>query len=158
MSCRERAGELHSIPANPIPADRRFTTGADGKIEFVNEHWLQYSGSKREFPPTHPDDPEPCPAMGENGGFGTKRSRWKCGYGRLIGEEEYRYHLLRAIPIREGDTITKWVGTFTDIEDQKQAVKKKDEFISIASQELKTPLTTIKAYTQLLDLAIEEAG
>lgn len=32
-----------------------------------------------------------------------------------------------------------------------EALKRKDEFISIASHELKTPLTTIKAYIQLLD-------
>ncbi|MDB5021593.1 MAG: domain S-box protein, partial [Pedobacter sp.] len=36
-----------------------------------------------------------------------------------------------------------------DISDQKANEKRKDEFISIASHELKTPLTTIKAFFQL---------
>ena len=147
---QERAGELHSI-LESIP-QIAFTTDADGKIEFVNEHWLQYSGSKQEFPPTHPDDPDLAPQWEKTVASG-KALEMEVRV-RAAGKEEYRFHLLRAIPIREGETITKWVGTFTDIEDQKQAVKKKDEFISIASHELKTPLTTIKAYTQLLDRAI----
>jgi signal transduction histidine kinase len=148
---QERAGELHSI-LESIP-QIAFTTGADGRIEFVNEHWLQYAPSKQEFPCTHPDDPDLARQWEKTVASGQALEMEV--RVRPIDKEEYRFHLLRAIPIREGDTITKWVGTFTDIDDQKQAVKKKDEFISIASHELKTPLTTIKAYVQLLDRAID---
>jgi len=147
---QERAGELHST-LESIP-QIAFTTGADGHIEFVNEHWLRYAPSKREFPLTHPEDADlpgvwaKTVASGQALELEIRVRRGDAG--------DYRFHLLRAIPIREGETISKWVGTFTDIEDQKQAVKRKDEFISIASHELKTPLTTIKAYVQLLERAI----
>lgn len=41
-----------------------------------------------------------------------------------------------------------------EIEFRKQAEHKKDEFISIASHELKTPLTSVKGYIQLLQRSI----
>lgn len=40
---------------------------------------------------------------------------------------------------------------FVDLTEQKKLERKKDEFISIASHEIKTPLTIIKGYLQLLN-------
>jgi two-component system CheB/CheR fusion protein len=47
--------------------------------------------------------------------------------------------------------LKKMLGTVTDITDFKQLQQQKDDFISIASHELKTPLTSLKASLQLMD-------
>ncbi|MBC8032830.1 MAG: PAS domain-containing protein [Chitinophagaceae bacterium] len=71
---------------------------------------------------------------------------------RLLGrDQKYKWHLSRAIPVFKNGSIIKWLGTNTDIEDHKESERKKDEFISIASHELKTPLTSLRAYMQLLE-------
>lgn len=44
-----------------------------------------------------------------------------------------------------------------EIEFRKQAEHKKDEFISIASHELKTPLTSVKGYIQLVQRSLNRA-
>lgn len=61
-------------------------------------------------------------------------------------------------PIRDKKgTIVSVVKTATDITDRKLLEKKKDEFLGIASHELKTPLTSIKGYTQILERKFKQA-
>lgn len=45
-----------------------------------------------------------------------------------------------------------------EIQLRKQTERKKDEFISTASHELKTPLTSVKGYMQLLDRSIDKGN
>ncbi|KFC20371.1 ATP-binding protein [Chryseobacterium sp. FH1] len=126
-----------------------FTLDGDGKVNFVNSKWYEYSASELEFPETHPDDKniqyefERCKKKGKALELESRIKNITTG--------DYRFHLLRMSPVYDGKSIKNWVGTFTDIDDQKKVEKEKDEFLSIASHELKTPLTSIKAYMQLLD-------
>ncbi len=131
-----------------------FTATQKGNLEFVNRHWLEYAASEKEFPVNHPSE-KPLEA------------RWKAGiqnckpfdFETRIKQKDtgvFRFFLLKATPVYEANELTKWVATLTDIEERKQDERKKDEFISIASHELKTPLTSIKAYIQLLERIIHE--
>ena len=58
--------------------------------------------------------------------------------------------MAKAVPMIENGQIKLWIGTNTNIELQKASEQKKDEFLSITSHELKTPLTSIKAFNQLI--------
>ncbi len=53
---------------------------------------------------------------------------------------------------------TRVIGVAMDITDLKNLLKQKDDFIGIASHELKTPITTIKAYTQVLEEMLKVKG
>jgi len=70
----------------------------------------------------------------------------------------YRWQLSRAIPLRdEQGKIQFWIGTSTDIQEIKEQEQQKDYFISMASHELKTPITSIKGYIQILQSMYENS-
>lgn len=51
-----------------------------------------------------------------------------------------------------------YIGSCVDITEQKHLQQQKDNFIGIASHELKTPVTSIKAYTQVLEKMFVKKG
>jgi signal transduction histidine kinase len=131
-----------------------FTVTPDGKIDFVNRNWFTFSRTQDDFPECHPHDPAILATLKSHIQKGTALEmevRIK-----PLDAQLYRYHLLRIVPIEEDQLIAQWVGTFTDIDDQKQLSQKKDEFLSIASHELKTPLTSMRGYVQLLNRSLKD--
>src|SRR5665213_2573356 len=76
----------------------------------------------------------------------------------MRSDGEYRWHLIRLMSIRNENKVQLWVGTATDIHELKLLQQQKDDFISIASHELKTPLTALKATLQLLNKIKDDAS
>lgn len=152
---KNQVEHLHSI-LESLP-QIAFTANTDGDITYVNHKWLQYAISGEHIPEIHPDDSEMSDILRTHCNTMSEPIEEEVRI-REIETGKFRHHLLRIVPIKEEEKVLNWVGTFTDIEEQKQIESKKDEFLSIASHELKTPLTGIKAYIQLLERVSAKSG
>ena len=102
-----------------------WTARADGSVEYWNQRWFDYTGTTLEQtegwgwePVIHPDDTRNCIAVWtqalETG------EHYKVEYRFKRADGEYRWHLGRALPVRDAENrVVKWFGTCTDIHDQK---------------------------------------
>lgn len=141
---------LNSIPAIAWSSD------TNGDVNFYNQRWYDYTGLNFEETKSwgwkaviHPDDLQynitayTKILAGNTAGSFEIREKSKDGM--------FRWHLVNIEPVRNNDgNITQWIGTATDIQRLKELEQQKDEFISIASHELKTPLTSVKAFNQIM--------
>ena len=140
---------------NAIP-QQVWTVDAEGHLLAVNDvlcHSFGETAAKileigmSSF--THPDDLPAAYQKWEE----ARRSghEYQAEYRLRFADGSYRWHLGRAVPMIEDGAVTMWLGTNTDIDAQKENEQRKDEFLSIASHELKTPLTSIKSFNQLMN-------
>ena len=102
-----------------------------GEVSFFNQRWYDYTQIKIEDIKNwcwksfiHPDDLENS-ITGYRNSIATKMPYQSESRYRRASDGMYRWHLIRSLPVKNNvGEIIMWVGTATDIEDQKQAENK----------------------------------
>ncbi|WP_462220237.1 PAS domain S-box protein [Ferruginibacter sp.] len=133
-----------------------WTGDTEGNLNYFNQSVYDYTGLTAEeinkegwLQIVHPDDRDENIRLWLHAITTGKDFLFEHRFKRYDGE--YRWQLSRATPQKDAaGNIQMWVGTSTDIQDMKEMDAQKDLFISMASHELKTPVTSIKGYVQIL--------
>jgi two-component system, OmpR family, phosphate regulon sensor histidine kinase PhoR len=140
-----------------------WTANEKGEIEYFNNRWFEYTGKEKINSINdlqaliHQDDKAAYMELWKNTVISGKAFEMVHRFKKADGE--YRWHFSHALPYKNNSNeIVNWFGISTDIDEQQKALEKKDEFISIASHELKTPVTSIKGYVQILRFNFEKEG
>jgi signal transduction histidine kinase/FixJ family two-component response regulator len=159
---------LESLPAVA------FTAKPDGAIDFVNRFWYNYSANKRSFPETKPPQ-KSIAELWQDSLINQKPLSCEVELKHLQ-TDEYNYFLLRIIPVMVGGQLTKWVGTLTNIHEQKmlnefleQKITERtrelveanreleasnndlQQFASVAWHDLKEPLRKIRTFSSIIN-------
>lgn len=105
-----------------------WTNNPDGTSSSLNKYWYEYTGltpaESADWGWTkalHPDDVEQVLQVYMDS---LKKGQVCNTQGRFLqsSDQKYRWHLIKDVPIRnDKDEITLWVGTATDIQNQKDA-------------------------------------
>jgi PAS domain S-box-containing protein len=131
-------------------------TDGDGNDIYFNKNWLDFTGQDSKHLKEigwveyiHPDEKQTFLAAWEN------CLKTGCNIEmqlRLKDKEgKYIWHLSRCEAVKEDDgTVKMWIASSTEIDKIKEEEKRKEEFLKMVSHELKTPVTSIKGYVQLL--------
>ncbi len=176
LKAEESANQLEFM-ATSMP-QKIFTILPNGESDYVNPQWDQYMGNTKDGKGeanwseiVHPSDHDENDQLWKHSLETGEPFQYEHRLKRRDGK--YRWHLTRATALKDKKgNITLWVGSSTDIEDVRKNKKleadtarltkqraqlvelnnAKDEFISLASHQLRTPATGVKQY---LNMAID---
>ncbi|MFB2938532.1 PAS domain S-box protein [Aerosakkonemataceae cyanobacterium BLCC-F154] len=140
-----------------------WTTKPNGEIDYFNHRWYEYTGLSVEESlgsgwqtVLHPDDREfsrLCWLQAVETG-----NTYVVEYRLRSPDGSYRWYLGRGLPVRDRDgKIVRWLGTCTDIEDQKRAQSERTELLK-REQAAKNIVQRLQAVTDVVlnHLSLEE--
>ena len=136
-----------------------FITGEMRTTERFNEIWGANYGQlqRSEFiSAIHPDD-----RMLRNHAHEQSRITGKLFYECRILRNDGSIRWVKVngkVLLDKAGEANLLLGVIQDITEQKNLQQQKDNFIAMASHELKTPLTSIKAYAQVIEMMLLEQG
>jgi PAS domain S-box-containing protein len=127
-----------------------------GACTFLNKTWLSFTGKTLEqetgrgwLQGIHAEDKGKVLEVYE-GAFENEEA-FKIDYRLKKHDGEYRWIMSHGVPRYSNERgFIGFIGTCIDINDRIDLERQKDDFMGIASHELKTPVTSIKAYAQIL--------
>lgn len=139
-------------------------TDVEGNITYVNQIWANWTGMPLEWHLGNgwrqaivPEDQERVKQIFDHD-F-ELRTLHECEFRIKDRYGNERYVVCTGNPQYDPQLNFKgYIGALADITEQKHLQSQKDEFLSIASHELKTPITSMKAYLQILSKMLEANG
>ncbi|MEO7119623.1 MAG: PAS domain-containing protein [Ginsengibacter sp.] len=156
--------ELHFRQMADLMPAKITNANADGSLTYFNKKWMDFTGMSfedfRDFGYhniVHPDELEEFQKRLTNAAETGSDLEMEMRF--LNKEGEYIWNLNRASPVKdENGNVKMWIGVTSDIQKIKDEERQKDNFLSMASHELRTPVTTIKAYGQIAEMMLQENG
>ena len=160
----ERSAERYHQIAELLP-HMVWTANAQGRVNFANQRWRQYTGDNRTWlEAIHPDESAAAMVawrravearqpltiearlLGRNGG----------------GAEAYRTFIVQATPLAH-EKFVLWLGACADIDDQKQLAQQKEKqarqksfFLNALSHDLRAPLHNVLLNAHLLKMTARD--
>ncbi|AVR46390.1 hypothetical protein C7S20_14575 [Christiangramia fulva] len=134
----------------------------NGNSYYYNQSWLDYTGrsldeliEKEPGKMLHHQDWQNIQEIAEKSLKSGRPFEVEC---RIKDKnKEYKWHLCQIAPLKDQEgNVEYWISSAIEIQKMKEEEKRKEDFLKLVSHELKTPVTSIKGYIQLLQSMLGE--
>lgn len=141
---------IESIPQLAWTSDTR------GKINYYNKEWYLFTGADEQnfydwelIDYLIEEDKERYYAISEDKRQKEESFQLQVRFYKEA-DKNYYWHIIQQRPVKDNNNKIKfWLGTATNIHEQKMLEQQKGAFLNIASHELKTPITSLSGFLQM---------